>query len=535
MGLWAKPRRPREQTVMFAPTLDEMVPEDHPVRLYHEVLSRLPWDEWEARYDGHRGQPAIHPMLLAGLILYGLWLGIRSSRKLEDAARNRVDLMWLLEGLTPDHATIAAFRARFKSELKQLSRQFVGLATGMGLIDLGEVAVDATRMGANNSRGSIATAATLRRKAEQLAAELEAGLEELEANDAAESGRGSLTELPRGLQRKAERLARYEQAQAAAEAQDEAAVERRKKKGKRRPSEPDEARLRAVPTTDPESRRLPNKEGGCRPNYTPLVVTEGKHGFIVDDTVNADGNEAGELLGALARVQELRAEVTGSAAPEGQRLLADGAYGTGYHLQELEAAGIDLLAPVAGVSRDLPDEVPQASAGQPLAEAVLAELPHNPSTKRWDRRCFAYDEEQDVYVCPLGEVLRYEETHKVEREGGPVHERIYRCRSCGGCPWRPQCVTERNKKGRTIHRDQYEAYRQRQRAKMATPQAQAAYRRRGPLVETVFGAVKGTMGARQFLLRGKEKVATEWSWLCLAYNVRKLVGLLRAGTAQLPA
>lgn len=532
MSRWSKPRLSRAQTVLFAPTLDEVIPEDHPVRLYHEVLSLFDWSDWEARYHPYRGQPAIHPQLLVGLILYGLRLGIRSSRKLEDAARNRLDLMWLLEGRQPDHTTIATFRTRFAAELKQLGRQLVAWLATAEAVDPGSVAVDGTRVAANNSAGRVATAATLARKiaAEQEA--LERGLCELEATDAAEAGQGSLTVLPPGLQRRAERLARLEVARQAAVAQAAAAAQRQAAKGGGKPGE--EAPRRAVPTTDPEARRLPNKDGGCRPNYTPVVATEGRHGFIVDEVVNGTGDEVSELLGVVARVQALREELSEETG-EPLQVLADGAYQTGFHLQEAARLGVDLVGPLAGVSRSLPAVVPQATAGEPLPEACLAELPNSPSSKRWDRLCFAYDAARDVYYCPLGEELRFEKTVRVQRSEGLVPERVYRCQRCAGCAWRARCLTSRNKRGRTIHRSSYEPYQERQRLKMQTAEAQAAYRRRGPLVETVFGVVKGQFGVRQFLLRGRKKVSLEWGWVCLAYNVRKLVNLLRQGQLQLPA
>jgi transposase len=115
---WAKPKRPRDQILMFSPSLEDTIPADHAVRQLDSTLRSIDWSEWEARYHGHRGQPPLHPRLVAGAILYGLMVGIRSSRKVEDATRNRVDFIWLLEGLTIDHATVASFRTRFPDELK---------------------------------------------------------------------------------------------------------------------------------------------------------------------------------------------------------------------------------------------------------------------------------------------------------------------------------------------------------------------------------------------------------------------------------
>ena len=86
---WAQAPAPRHQQVLFRETLDEAVPGEHQIRELDAVLAQLDWRKWEEAYDGHRGQPPLHPRLMAGTILYGLMCKQRSSRELEDATRNR--------------------------------------------------------------------------------------------------------------------------------------------------------------------------------------------------------------------------------------------------------------------------------------------------------------------------------------------------------------------------------------------------------------------------------------------------------------
>jgi Transposase domain (DUF772) len=93
MDYWAKAPIDRNQIALFSPTLDSWIPEDHPVRLFDEILSRLDWSSWESHYDGCVGQPPIHPRVLAGVILYGMSQGIRSRRSLERACANSLDLV----------------------------------------------------------------------------------------------------------------------------------------------------------------------------------------------------------------------------------------------------------------------------------------------------------------------------------------------------------------------------------------------------------------------------------------------------------
>jgi transposase len=174
----------RQQRALFAPTLDSMIGSDDPVRLVDEILAGLDWTAWEAEYDGARGQPPIHPRIIAAAILYGLCRGIRSTRKLQAACCYRVDFLWLVEGRQIDYTTFAKFRTRFGPQLKDLFRQLGRLAMSLGLVRLGEVAFDGTRVKSNNSRYNTRTAATLAEKLAALDAQFDQMLSEWDAIEA---------------------------------------------------------------------------------------------------------------------------------------------------------------------------------------------------------------------------------------------------------------------------------------------------------------------------------------------------------------
>ena len=167
-GYWADPVFEREKARVYWPTLDSMIAPDDPVRLVDEVLTQTDWSSWEVEYDRTRGQPPIHPRIVAGAILYGMYRGIRSTRRLEEACRYRLDFQWLVEGRRIDHTTFNKFRTRFKRPLKDLFRQIGRVAMGLGLITLCEVAFDGTRVKANNSRYKTRTAKTLEEKLKKL-------------------------------------------------------------------------------------------------------------------------------------------------------------------------------------------------------------------------------------------------------------------------------------------------------------------------------------------------------------------------------
>ncbi len=128
---WAKVEQGREQLVLFPTRLDEAISPRHRMRLFDEILARLDWSVWEAEYDLRRGQPPIHPKILASVILYGLLVRIRPSRSLEEALQVRMDFRWLVEGRSIDHTTLSEFRRKHADALKQTFVQIDDRVRGM--------------------------------------------------------------------------------------------------------------------------------------------------------------------------------------------------------------------------------------------------------------------------------------------------------------------------------------------------------------------------------------------------------------------
>lgn len=519
---WATAPWSREQRSLFSPTLDATIGEDDSVRLFDEVLVGIDWSEWEAEYDGTRGQPPIHPRILAATLLYGWCRGIRSSRKLEEACTYRVDFMWLVEGRHIDHTTLAKFRTRFAKPLKGLFRQVCRIAMTLGLVRLGEVAFDGTRVKANNSRYKTRTAATLAEKLaaidelfDQMAAEAKAADEETTLSGTDDSP----TRLPPELAALDERRRQVRDALAKARAADAA----------RRRDGVDPAKNPAqVPTTDPDSRVMPNKEGGYAPNYTPTAITDGHRGFIVDADVTGEVNEGGVLIESVQRIAE-----TCGALPE--KLLTDAGNNAGHLLAGLESLGVEAYAPVESNQPQAGNPAQRDDATQPVPESAWPQLPRNHSGQL-AKSCFVYDADRDLYHCPQGHAVPLAKTKSDERGGVKVTLRVYQCASCSGCPLASACLSPHARHGRTITRDPHEAVRERVAARMATQPARALYDERPRIAETSFGILKQVMGLRQFLLRGLAKVRTEWTWAATAFNLKKLVrelGRLRAAWSAL--
>jgi transposase len=525
MGHWAKMELDPDATRLFYPTLRESLRADHPVHLMDEILRTYDWSSWECGYVLVEGQPPIRPRYLAGAILYGMTVGIRSSRALEGACATRLDFMLLMRGKVPDHTTFAKFRTSHKVAIRDLFRYLGRLALEMGEARLTGIALDGTRVRANSSRHATATAKTIEERLAELDRQLAEALEAAEARDREEDTLFGKEATPHRLSKKLATLAARQETLAKALAKVREADARRAKAASQAPQgeggekkaegEAKPKKAPKVPVADPDSTIQPNKEGGFAPNYTPMAAVDTHGGFILDADVLSDSDEAQATLATLERIEEAH-----GAKPA--EFLADSKHGSGATLAALAEGEIEAFIPLEG-RRDRPESpAHRADPTQPVAESDWPRLPRNPGTKQLDRAAFVYDPAADVYYCPMGHRMPFHHKAKKEEKNSTVANRIYRCAECAGCPLAGACLSGKVV-ARTVSRDEHEGLREAMDARLRTPEGRATYKRRSWASETVFGLMKTVMRLRQFLLRGLDKVKTEWLWTCAAYNLRKLV------------
>ena len=505
MGTWAKTPMDRNQAILFHPTLDAAISENHPVRLYDEILRGCDWSAWERQYVLAAGQPPIHPRIMASVILYGLSRGIRSSRMLEYMCCNAMDYLWLTQGHQPDHSTLCKFRNRFEKELKGLFRQIVQVAVDMELACLVTVALDGSRVRANSSRHSTVGEKTIQENLQAIDAKIETLFSEMSRNDSQDQtlfGAASSCTLPAELADLQTRQKRLQKALEAIQSKAEKA-------------EGESTKAPRVPVTDPEATILPNKEGGYAPNYTVFATTESRGGFIMDAEVIIGGNESGQTLETVDRIEE-----SFEATPE--NMTADTAFGSGENLAGLEERGVTAYMP----QLNRPDQTNNPANREDPTEPVPAEawdqLPRDTQSKKLHRSAFVFDAKANCYYCPMGRTLVHlGKNTKPRRHGNAVYQ-TYRCPDCSGCALSEQCRNG-TKLPRTLYREQHEELREAMDARMASSVGRQLYRQRNWIAETPFAILKTIMNLRQFLTRGIDKVKTEWLWACTSFNLAKLV------------
>jgi len=328
-----KPYTPN-QPFLLPPVLQDWLPEGHPAAFISEVVDEaLDLTAILATYetgDG-RGQPPYHPALLVKLLLYGYCMGKPSSRQLERATYEEIPYRVLAANQHPDHDTIAAFRQTHLPALAALFLQVLRLCQRAGLVTLGHVALDGTKVLANASKHKAMSYGRMTETAQRLEAEIAALLAEAQRVDTAEAaqyGNGKRgDELPVELTRRETRLAKIRAAKADLEAEAKvaaaeaaagaqtklAARERQTRETGRKPkgptpTVPDPAQATPEPKaqrnfTDPESRIM--KDGATKSYvqaYNAQAAVDGTAQVIVAAAVTQAANDKQQLVPMLAQV-----------------------------------------------------------------------------------------------------------------------------------------------------------------------------------------------------------------------------------------
>ncbi len=326
----SKTFRPYDQDslLLMPPSVRDWVSSDSLAAFIDDVVGQLDLAPFLAAHDEPRGMPPYHPALMLKVLLYGYASGVTSSRRLEARLASDVGFMYLAGQARPDHKTISTFRRRHLAAFGALFLQVLALCQEAGLVKLGRVALDGTKVKANASKHKAMSYARLTEREVELAAQVQAILDEAEAVDAAEDaeyGDARGDELPPELRTREGRLAKIREAKAALE------QEARERTGKP-DAVPDPKAQRNF--TDPESRIMRSGPDGFVQAYNAQAVVDDRAQVIVATSVSA---EAADSRALPAMVDAIEAN-TGRRP---KRLLADAGYLSDANLAALAERSID--------------------------------------------------------------------------------------------------------------------------------------------------------------------------------------------------
>ncbi len=346
----------RDTGFLLPPSVDEWLPEKHLARFVVEVIDGLDLSAMSKSYR-ESGSASYHPALLLGIVVYGYATGVFSSRKLERATYDSVAFRFIAANEHPDHDTIAAFRRRFLKQIEALFVQVLLLAREMGMLKMGAVGLDGTKIHANANRNSALSYEHAGKIEAQLKAEVAELMAKAEAADKADIPDGM--SIPDELARREERLRKLAEARAKIEARAKERFEREwaeyeakiaaraaktaasgKKPGGKPPALPAEGPRPTdqINLTDEDSRIMPMAGGGFEQCYNAQAAVEaGSLLVVVADVVQAP-NDKQQVEPMLDKIGALPDELG-----EPETLLADNGYFSAANVAACEAAGIDPL------------------------------------------------------------------------------------------------------------------------------------------------------------------------------------------------
>ncbi len=448
------------QSLLLPPSLHDWLPENHLARFLVDVVESLDLSAIYASYDEKdgRGLSAYAPTMMVRVLLYGYSTGTFSSRKIQAKTFEDVAFRFLTADEHPDHSTLAEFRKRHLQALAGLFTQALQLCQKAGLVKLGHVAIDGTKLQGNASKHKAMSYGRMAEAEKKLKDEIDALLKRAEAEDAAEDakfGKGrSGDDLPAELARRESRLAKLQEAKQALEAEARQQAEEKKaaaeaKIAERRAQEartgkkagghdpkvpdPDTATPEAGTQrnfTDPESRIMPSgsQKGAFVQGYNAQIAVDGAAQIIVAVDVIQQTTDNGQLAPMLEQTEQ-------NVGAWPQAVSADTGYWNPQQVEKIQGRGIDLHV---------------ATGKHKHGEASLL-VEENPA-------------------------------------------------EAGGEP----------------------SLRERMKQKLASEAGRDVYRMRKAIVEPVFGQIKEWRGFRRFSLRGLDNVRGEWKLVCLTHNLLKL-------------
>lgn len=503
------------QPSLLPPDLEELIPEKHVVRVVNEAVEQLDLGVLMARYPGG-GTSSYHPKMMLKVLVYAYSQRVYSSRRIAKALRENVNFMWISGQNRPDFRTLNRFRGEvMKGIIQEIFAKVLELLLEAGYVKLEEYYVDGTTVEANARKYSYVWRKNTERYQKQLRKKVEELLEEIERENEAENeryGDQDLEELGEDAQIDSEKIKKkIEELNQRLKKKPEDKKLKKAVKKLEKDSLPrlekyeEQERLlgerNSYSKTDPEATFMRMKEDRgidkARPKAAYNVQTGTENQFIVGFSIHQRPGDTGCFKPHMEQQKKNLPHLP-------KKVIGDAGYGSEENYVYLET--------------------------ERLKNYLKYNTFHKEQTRKYQADQFQvgnlpYDSEKDRFGCPNGQFLTYQETKDYTTANGYNGKyAVYECQDCSQCVFKPDCTRA---KGNRQIRVNYNLRRLRTQARdnLLSEEGQELRSKRGVEVEAVFGHIKHNRQFRRFMLRGLEKVTTEWGLLSIAHNMLKLAAI----------
>lgn len=491
--------------MLLPPSLDELIEENHPVRIVDHVLENVDDSVLIKQYKGG-GTSSYHPRMLLKVMVYSYLCNIYSSRRMESALKENIHFMWLSGMSRPDHNTLNRFRSeKLKDVLKDIFAQVVMMLVDSGHVSLRDVYLDGTKIEANANRFTFVWGNAIKTSKARIAEQLNDLWSYTQKVAQEEMGDDTPTDFtPIDPEKVEETIARIDQALKGKDASKEV----RQKLNYARKHWPENLRRykqqeqllggrNSYSKTDPDATFMRMKEdymknGQLKPGYNLQISTNNQ--FILSYSLHHNANDTNTLSSHLEQFGAFYGQY-----PEA--LTADAGYGSEENYKLLEEKEIEAYVKYNYFDRD-------QSKKEIKSPFRLENMP--------------YDAQTDSYRCPGGEVIKkIGSRNRITDNGYRQTLHVYQATNCRGCTIKEQCGKKEDNRIFEINQ-QLNLYKAKANT-LLTSDVGLYHRSKRPVdVEPVFGNIKHNMGFKRFYLRGKRKVEVETGLLALAHNLKKV-------------
>ena len=478
------------QRQLFPSNIFDLLPDEHECYLYKDIFQQLDTSSLESKFS-RKGQNAYHPRLIVSILIYSYSHGVFSSRQIEKRCNEDLSFMYIAGMNCPNFRVLSDFRKDNVEFFHECFKQSVLLAMELGLASLGHVSIDGSKFKASTSKHKAMSHKRLEEKEKELMREIDLLIQKANKCDESEDKEYKEKtgyELPEDLKFKEERLAKIQTAKEALEKREEELNPGKEIEGKKQISFAD---------TD---ARIMGKKGNFDYQYNGQISVDKDNQIIVGQHLSQNANDKKEIKPAVENIEK----TTGTLP---SKLSADNGYMSGDNLEALESADVD-----AYVATNKGEKKNKIAPGQSNRQLIKAD--------------FIYNEQEDCFTCPDGQTLILKSTSKDGKKTYQGSSDI-----CIRCEYKNRCCKSAKGQARTINTDDKEPLRNQMNEKMEAETSKEIYKKRKVIVEPVFGQIKNS-GFRGFNVRGHEKTSGEFSLVCTAHNIKKVIKAIFRGVVR---
>ena len=505
---------PMNQLMLLPPSLEELIPDHHPVRVVNHVIDQINLDPLLAKFKGG-GTSSYHPRMLLKVTVYAYLTNIYSSRKIEEALQQNIHFMWLSAGARPDHNTINRFRGdKLRQALKEIFSQVVLLLAEQGLVSLKQAYIDGTKLESAANRYTFVWGKSINASKERICSQLHE-LWQYASRVAAEEMKDTAPLTfeqvePEKVQQAIEQIDKaLEKKEKDKKVKQKLTYARRHWPTKLRQYQKQEQILggrNSYSKTDTAATFMRMKEdhmknGQLKPGYNWQISTNNQ--FILHYTLHQTATDTTALIPHLQSYEQ-------SLGAKPEEACADAGYGSEENYEWLGKQKIEAYVKYNYFHSEQRKKVKQDP---------------------FHRNSLYYNPQRDCYYCPMGQQMqKVGQAAKKTTTGFEQRYSRYQATNCSGCPLRGLC--HKGKGNRVLEVNHaLERHKAKARERLLSEQGLEHRSKRPVEVEAVFGNIKSNHQFRRLLLRGLEKAEVETG--LLAHNLRKMAGLAQQQAKKL--